>query len=143
MDVALLTAFLSPFLPFLIKLGEKASEKVGEKFGEDAWNKATTVWAKLHPKVEAREDLRVAAEQVATKPESDARKAVLQEELETLLKEIPDLAAEIAKILQEAAPNGTPGSQIIQTVTGNQNQVMGQVTGGNVLGNVQGNVTLN
>ena len=143
MDVALLTAFLSPFLPFLVKLGGKASEKVGEKFGEDAWNKAKAVWSKLDPKVEAKEDLKVAAEQVATKPESEARKAVFQEELGTLLKDNPNLAAAIAQILQEDAPDGTSGNQIIQTVTGDQNQVVGQVTGGNVLGNVQGSVTLN
>lgn len=54
-----------------------------------------------------------------------------------------DLAAAIAKIWQEDAPEGTPGNQIIQTVTGNQNQVMGQVRSGNVLGNVQDDVMLN
>ena len=143
MDFVLLTAFLSPFLPFLMKLGGKASEKVAEKFGEDAWNKAKAVWSKLHPSVETKEDLKVAAEQVASKPESEARKAVFQEELETLLKDNPDLAETIARILEENAPDGTPGNQIIQTVIGNQNQVLGQVTGGNILGNVQGDVTLN
>ncbi|MGI0484341.1 hypothetical protein ACN4EK_02825 [Pantanalinema rosaneae CENA516] len=143
MDVALLTAFLAPFLPFLMKLGSKASEKVAEKFGEDAWNKAKAVWSKLHPEIETKEDLKMAAEQVATKPDSKARKAVFQEELETLLKDNSDLATAIAQILQEDAPDGTSGNQIIQTVTGDQNQVLGQVTGGNVLGNVQGNVTLN
>ncbi len=143
MDIAVLSAFLVPFLPFLMKLGQKASEKAAENFGEDAWNKAKAVWSKLHPQLEAKEDMKVAAEQVATKPESEARKAVFKEELEILLKDNPDLAEAIAKILQENAPDGTPGNQIIQTVTGNQNQVIGQVTGGNVLGNVQGNVTLN
>jgi hypothetical protein len=142
MDIAVLTAFLSPFLPFLIKLGEKAAETAAEKFGDDAWSKAKAIWSKLQPKVEAKEDAKVAAEQVAAKPESDARKAVLQEELETLLKENPDLTDAIAKIMQEDASDGTPGTQIIQNVAGNQNQAIGQVYGGNVLGNVQGNVTL-
>ncbi|HEY9697640.1 MAG TPA: CHAT domain-containing protein [Trichocoleus sp.] len=123
MDIALLTAFLAPFLPFLMKFGEKASEKAGEKFGESAWTKAMGIWSKLHPKLEAKDDARIAAEQVATKPESEARKAVFQEELDTLLKENPDLAKEIARILQEDAPDGTPGNQVIQNVTGGQNQV--------------------
>lgn len=143
MDVALLTAFLSPFLPSLMKLGSKASEKVAEKFGEDAWNKAKVVWSKLHPEMEAKENLKIAAEQVAAKPESEGRKAFFQEELATLLKENPDLAQAIAKILQEDAPDGTPGNQIIQTVTGDQNLVVGQVTGGKILRDVNGNVTLN
>jgi hypothetical protein len=123
MDVALLTAFLVPFLPFLMKFGEKASEKAGEKFGEGAWIKAMGIWSKLHPKLEVKDDARIAAEQVATKPESEARKAVFQEELDTLLKENSDLAKEIARILQEDVPDGTPGNQVIQNVISNQNQV--------------------
>lgn len=132
MDIALLTTFLAPFLPFLKKLGEKASEKVGEKFGEDAWNKAKAIWSKLHPEVETKEDLKVAVEQVAAKPESEARKAVLQEELETLLKETPDLAAAIAKILQGDAAEPTASNQ--------SSQAIGQMSGGTAIGNVQGAV---
>lgn len=142
MDVITLTAFLSPFLPFLIKLGEKSAESAASKFGEDAWNKAKKVWSQLQPNVEAKQDAKVAAEQVAAKPESEARKAVFQEELETLLKEQPDLAKAIAQILNEDAPDGTSGTQIIQKVTGNQNQVIGQVSGGKVFGNVQGGVNI-
>lgn len=142
MDVITLTAFLSPFLPFLIKLGEKSAESAASKFGEDAWNKAKKVWSQLQPNVEAKPDAKVAVEQVAAKPESEARKAVFQEELETLLKEQPDLAKAIAQILNEDAPDGTSGTQIIQNVTGNQNQVIGQVSGGKVFGNVQGGVNI-
>ncbi len=132
MDVASLTVFLSPFLPFLIKLGGKASEKVAEKFGEDAWNKAKAVWSKLHPEVETKEDLKVAAEQVAAKPESEARKDVFQEELATLLKDKPELAAAIAKILQENDSNHKLSNQ--------SNQAIGQMSGGTAIGNVQGSV---
>ena len=32
----MLTTFLSPFLPYLIKAGEKAVEEVGNKFGQSA-----------------------------------------------------------------------------------------------------------
>lgn len=142
MDIALLTAFLAPFLPALMKLGEKASEKVVEKFGEDAWNKAKALWSKLQPEVAAKSDVKIAAEQVAAKPDSQSRQAVWQEELETLLNENSDLARAIAQLLQADAPNGTPGTQIIQTVTGNQNQVLGQVSGGHVFGNVTGTVII-
>lgn len=142
MDIALLTAFLAPFLPALMKLGEKASEKVAEKFGEDAWNKAKALWSKLQPEVETKSDVKIAAEQVAAKPDNKSRQAVLQEELETLLNENSDLARAIAQLLQADAPNGTPGTQIIQTVTGNQNQVIGQVSGGQVFGNATGTVII-
>ncbi|WP_255519356.1 hypothetical protein [Oscillatoria sp. FACHB-1407] len=44
--------------------------------------------------------------------------------------------------MQEDAPDGTSGTQIVQHVMGNQNQGVGQVTGGNVFGNITGNVNL-
>ncbi len=141
MNVVVLTQFLVPFLPFLMQIGNKAIEGTANKFGEDAWQKAKAVWNKLRPKVEAKQDIKVAAEQVAAKPESEARQAVLQEELETLFTENPDLMAAIAKIMQEDTPDGIPGTQIVQNVIGSKNQVIGQVYGGNVFGNIKGNVT--
>ncbi len=104
MDIAALTAFLAPFLPSLMKLGNKAAETAAGKFGEDAWNKAKAVWEKLYPKVEAKEEAKVAVQQVVAKPESEARQAVLREELETLLKENPDLAAAIAQVMESDSP---------------------------------------
>lgn len=142
MDIAALSALLSSFLPSLMKLGGKAVESASSKIGTDGWEMVKKIWEKLHPKLEAKDDAKIAAEQVAAKPESEARKAVFKEELETLLKENPDLAKEIAQILAETDSDNKFGLQINQTVTGNQNQVIGQVTGGKVFGNVKGNVTI-
>jgi hypothetical protein len=147
MDIAVLVAFLSPFLPHLLKLGGQAAETVtgvvSKEFGEAAWEKAQKIWQRLRPQVEAKDDLNVAASQVAAKPDSPARQAVFQEELAALLEENPDLRNAIAQIMQEDAADGTPSTQIIQTVTGDQNQVIGQMSGGTLFGNVTGNVTLN
>ncbi len=104
MDIAVLTAFLAPFLPFLMKLGNKVAEGAAQKSGEDGWDKAKAVWEKLHPKVEAKEEAKVAVQQVVAKPESEARIAVLREELETLLKENPDLEAALAQIMESDSP---------------------------------------
>jgi transketolase len=141
MDVIALTAFLTPFLPFLIKFGEKSAESVASKFGEDSWNKAKKVWDKLQPKVEAKEDAKVAAEQVAAKPDSKARQAVFQEELETLLQENPDLVEAIAQIMQESSPTAS-GTQNMQTVTNNegQAQAINQMKGEKVIGRIDGTI---
>jgi hypothetical protein len=65
MEIVTLTAFITPFLPFLLKLGGKAAEKATEtaagKFGEAAWIKAQAVWEKLSPKVEGKEAAKEAA----------------------------------------------------------------------------------
>jgi hypothetical protein len=47
----------------------------------------------------------------------------------------------IAQIFAADGSDGTPDVQIVQTVTGDRNQVIGQVYGGRVFGNVEGNVS--
>jgi transketolase len=141
MDIIALTAFLSPCLPFLMKLGEKAAESASGKIGEDTWNTAKKIWDKLQPKIEAKEDAKIAAQQLAAKPDSEARKAVFQEELDTLLKENPALADAITKIMQKEAP-ASSGTQNIQTVTNNegQAQAINQMKGEKVIGRIEGTI---
>jgi hypothetical protein len=81
MDIATLTAFLSPFLPFLLKLGGKAIDKSTEsaagKFGEAAFGKAQAVWGKLGLSVETKEAAQEAAIDVAKNPEDGDLRVVL------------------------------------------------------------------
>jgi hypothetical protein len=146
MDIAILTAFLSPFLPTLLKVGGKAvgkaAESVGGKFGEAAFAKAQAVWAKLSPKVEAKEAAKEAAIDVANSPEDEDSQAALRVQLKKLLEQDDELMKAIAQILEADAPDGTPGNQIVQNVTGNQNQVIGQMTGSKAIGNITGDVTM-
>jgi hypothetical protein len=144
MEIATLTAFLSPFLPSLLKLGGKAMEKATEsasgKVGEAAFAKAQAVWAKLSPKVEAKAAAKEAAIDVANSPEDEDLQAALRVQLKKLLEQDEELMKAIEQILTTDAPDGTSGTQIVQNVTGNQNQVIGQMTGGKVFGNITGNV---
>ncbi len=140
MDIVALMAFLSPCLPFLMKVGEKSAESAASKIGEDAWNKAKKIWEKLQPQVEAKEDAKIAAQQLAGKPENEKRKALFQEELEILLQENPSLAEAIAQILKEDSSNCHSGSGVTQNVTGRQNQTIGTVSGGQVFGVFGGQV---
>ena len=134
----------------LLKLGNKALEGVATKAGETAGtkltenglNKAKAVWEKLFPKVEAKAAAKEAAEDVAKSPDDADSQAVLRVQLKKILEADPALAEAIAHLFQADASDGTPGTQIVQHVIGNQNQVIGQATGGTVFGNVTGNVTL-
>jgi hypothetical protein len=110
---------LVPYLPLLT---EGVSQGIGKGAGEIAVKK---IWEKLEPALKG--NAKIAAEQVAAKPESEARQAVFQEELETLLKENPDLAQAIAQIMAEI----TIETQISQFSRGN-GATVGQVLGGNV-----------
>lgn len=146
MEITTLTAFISPFLPFLLKLGGKALEKSTEsasgKFGEAAFAKAQAVWGKLEPKVEAKEAAKEAAIDVANNP-SDRAKLVLEVQLEKLFERDEALSREIEQILAADAPDGTAGTQIVQNVSGDGNQVIGQMTGGKAIGHITGDVIVN
>jgi hypothetical protein len=147
MDPATLTAFLAPFLPTLMKLGSKtlegmatkAGETTGTQLTEQAFNKATAIWEKLFPKVEAKEAAKEAAEDVANSPTDEDAQAALRLQLKKILEADPALAQAIDRIMQADAPDGTSGTRIVQHVRGNQNQVIGQVTGGTVIGTITGN----
>jgi hypothetical protein len=146
MEITTLIAFLSPFLPFLLKLGDKAAEKATEsaagKFGEASWAKAQAVWEKLSPKVEAKESAKEAVLDVANAPEDEEFQIALKVQLKKMLAQDEALANAIAQILQADGSDGMPGVQIVQRVTGDRNQVIGQVTGGNVFGNITCDVTM-
>ncbi len=92
MEIATLTAFLTPFLPSLLgKAVEKATESASGKFGEVAFAKAQAVWAKLSPKVEAKEAAKEAVIDVANSPEDEDSQAALRKQLKKLLEQDEEL----------------------------------------------------
>lgn len=110
MDIALIVKFLAPCLPFLLNVGNKAVEGASQKVGEDVWNKAKAIWAKLHPKVEAKAAAKEAATDVAENPGDEDLQASLRVQLKKILDADTTLAEEIAQILQ-ASPD-KPGDNI-------------------------------
>ncbi|MEI1376939.1 hypothetical protein PQG02_00900 [Nostoc sp. UHCC 0926] len=107
MDIALLVKFLAPCLPFLLNVGNKAVEGASQKVGEDVWNKAKAIWAKLHPKVEAKEAAKEAATDVAQKPEDEDLQTSLRVQLKKILEADTALAEEIAKIWEKTSSNNS------------------------------------
>jgi hypothetical protein len=143
-DIATLTTFISPFLPYLPQLAKKATDKVVEsaasKFGEAAWKKAQDIWVKLNPKIEVKPAALEAVNDVIENPKDAAYQTILQVQLKKLLDQDPDLAKEIEQILT-AESDGIPGTQIVQNIIGDRNQVIGQ-NYGTAITNVQGDVKL-
>jgi hypothetical protein len=101
-DVIVLTKLLSPFLPYLLKLGDKAAEEAAKKLGADTWEKAKAIWIKLHPKVEAKPSAQEAVQDVAQAPEDEDALAALRQQLKKFLKEDPTLESEVSRLLTEA-----------------------------------------
>lgn len=147
MDVATLTAFLAPCLPFLLKrVAAPALDNAASKIGEDAWRKAKAVWTKLRPRVELEKAAKVAANKLADNPESTVWKAAFEEELSAILQKEPNLSSVIVGILEDVA-EGTQLDQVQQIAETNQGQMIGQMYGGEAknvgnIGAVQGDVNL-
>ena len=97
-----LVTFLTPFLPYLVKMGEKAAEEAGKKLGADAWERAKALWGRLRGKervVQAAQDL------AASLDDPDAQ-AALRLQLKKALEADQVLAAEIARLWEEARAAG-------------------------------------
>lgn len=101
-----LTAFLAPFLPYLLRAGEKAAEEAGRKLGEAAWERARTLWARLRPKIEAKPAAQEAVQSAAASPQDEDALGALRFQLRKLLEEDPALREELARLWQEARAAG-------------------------------------
>jgi len=89
--------FLTPFLPYLLKVGEKAAEEAGKKLGGDAWDRAKGLWGKLRPKVEAKPAAQEAVADAATEPKNEDAQAALRLQLRKLLADDDELARAIGQ----------------------------------------------
>jgi hypothetical protein len=130
MDIALLanslTVFISPFLPYLVKMGEKAAEDVGSRFTAGAWDKAKTVWGKLQPKVVAKPILQVAIEDLAKSPDDKDSQTVLEIQMKKMLNEDQEFAKEIFRLMQEEKEQA-PGTTNIVNNAGDNSILFGQI----------------
>ncbi len=123
-----LVAFLSPFLPYLLKAGDKAVEKMGEQVGEKlapglgkrAWQTAQTVWGKLRPKVQAKPAAQEAAQDVAEHPDNADAQAALRRQLIKLLDDAA-LAQDLAQMWEQAH-----AARVTLFVSGDRNVVAGR-----------------
>jgi hypothetical protein len=136
-----ITTFIKPFLPFLLNLGSKVFDGALDELGANALHKAKSIWAALLPKIEVKSAFQEAAAELAADPDNADLQAALRVQLQKLLDQDPTLAEILTAILNEPGTDGTPGTQIVQKVIGNRNQVIGQ-NYGTAITTVEGNVTI-
>src|ERR1044072_1420972 len=105
------TTVLAPLLPYLLKAGEKAAEETGKTVAGQGWEWAKSLWTKLKPKVEAKPEALVAAQEVAQSPEDKDLQAVLRVQLKKLLTEDQSLAEEVGRWLEQTKAVGNTRSE--------------------------------
>jgi CHAT domain len=136
MEITTLTASIAPFLPFLLNLDDKTPESA-------AFSKAQAIWEILGSKVADKATTQESAIDLAKNPNDKDLQATLRVQLKKLLDQDAELSKAIQQILQDTTPAKTSGTRIEQNVTGNNNQVIGHLSGGHVFGNINGNVVIN
>ena len=134
MEISVLTGFLAPFLPYLVKTGEDLGEDVARKLGSEALGFAKRIWARLQPRVDEKEAAREAVADVAADTADEGALVALDRQLQKLMAADEALAAEIDGLLAEARSTNVivsgagsiavGGDAIGATlITGNQNTV--------------------
>ncbi|NJM74410.1 MAG: hypothetical protein HC852_00045 [Acaryochloridaceae cyanobacterium RU_4_10] len=141
MDIGLLATFLTPFLPTFLNISSKVFDGVLEEMGADALHKAKSIWTALAPKLTAKPAAQEAITDLAAAQDNPDLQAAFRVQLQKLLAQDPFLAETLAAILNEPGTDGTLGTQIVQKVIGNHNQVIGQ-NYGTAITTVEGNVSI-
>jgi len=101
-EIAALTSFLAPFLPYVVQAGQKVAGKAADAIGDEAANYAQKLWDRLRPGVEQKPAAQEAVEEVAAHPEDEDALGALRIQLRKLLEEDQELAADLTKIWDEA-----------------------------------------
>lgn len=127
MDVAALTAFLAPFVPFLVKGAETLAAEVGQTLGKDALEHAKTLWRRLRPRVEEDPAASAAAAKVAERPQDERARGALELALEDLLRADPELARDVAELWRQVPPG------VVAAVGERAVAVGGSVTGSTII----------
>ena len=102
MEIAALTAFLAPFLPYLARAGGTVAEEAGKAFGGQAWAHAQALWQRLRPSVEQAETAKKAAGRVAARPDDQRARSALELELEELVASDGGLRADLEELWGQA-----------------------------------------
>lgn len=125
-----LTTFLAPFLPYLVRKGEAVADKAIDALGGAAWERARALWGKLRPRIEEKEAAREVADAVAANPDDEAARGALQFQLRTLLEGDPALADELERMVREAQQAGVMADNGAVVIQGDVHADRGSVAAG-------------
>jgi hypothetical protein len=102
-----LTTALAPAMPYLVAGGQEAVRRAGKKIGEEGLDFAKKLWEKVGPKVKGSPQAEGAAQDVAAAPAEPDARAALRLQLRKILEADPELAAELARMVDAAGPKTT------------------------------------
>lgn len=132
--IELITTFLSPFLPHLVKssqpIAEGAGKELGKKLGEGSWDKAKKIWNTVSSKIQKKPLAKGAIEALEVDTQDKDAQNILLTQIQKLLKADPVLAQKLHQLVSEDEEVISKAISISQNVQGNKNIVIGQSNNG-------------
>jgi hypothetical protein len=122
---------LTPFLPYLLKVGEGLGTRTARHVEDKGWDLATRLWGRLGDRVAARPSAKEAAAELAAAPTDEDARAALRVQIRKLLVEEPALAHELEALLKDAQGSGATTTV---TASGERSVAIGHdVQGGTII----------
>jgi hypothetical protein len=104
-DPVSLTAFLAPFMPYLLQSAASAAEEAGRAFGRDGWAAAQKLWGKLRGRFEDEPGTPDAASKaLADDPDDELARNAVAFKLREALAADPELRKELEALWAETEP---------------------------------------
>jgi hypothetical protein len=101
-DPVSLTAFLAPFMPYLLQSAASAAEEAGRAFGRDGWAAAQKLWGRLRGRFEDESGTPdAAATALADNPDDELARNAVAFRLREVLAADPELQRELELLWRE------------------------------------------
>lgn len=137
----MVTSFLTPAIPYLLKGGEEVGQGMLKKMGSDVWDWTKTIWTKLlsssKSKLTSKEtisEIEKAATEVVDNPTDEDAQAGLRYQIKKLLTNDSELHLEISKIVGKIQKDSTQTATRIGGIDisgGSSVNNLGNMVGGN------------
>lgn len=135
------TSFLAPAVPYLLKAGDQAWGEASKKLGADVWDWSKAIWTKLIDRLKAKPggeesaaELVKTATDLSNNPSDEDAQAAFRFQLKKILTDDPELRSEVAKVLDDAKSSSAQTNIRIGGVDisgGSTLTNLGNIVGGN------------
>jgi len=95
-------SIIQPYLPALLSASETVAVGVGHEAGKELWNLAKRLWELMHERLATSPEASAAARNAAEFSDSTKARDVLETKLQAIFDSDPDLASQVAAMLQHA-----------------------------------------
>jgi hypothetical protein len=136
----IVTSFLAPAVPYMLKGRDQAWGEASKKMGADAWDLSKAIWRKLLDSFISKSDgeqskvyLLKTVTDLSNNPSDEDAQAAFRFQLKKIFKDDPELCSEVAKVIDDAKVSSaqTNWQSGGVNISGSTLKNVGNIVGGN------------